>query len=73
VSYPGTVALFESQQAWQAAQLAPETSPEDARTHQQELQVAHQGAPSVSEQSKTHGAGRPLPDYGPDPRGGVVG
>jgi hypothetical protein len=73
VSYPDRVALFESQQAWQAAQLAPETSPEDSRTHQQELQVAHQGRPTLLEQDRRNGAGRPAPDYGPEPRGGVVG
>ena len=32
--------------------------------HQEELQVAHEGRPTVEEQDRTHGAGIPAEDRG---------
>ena len=32
--------------------------------HEQEMAVAHQGAPSAAVQDRTHGAGRPAVDKG---------
>jgi hypothetical protein len=40
--------------------------------HQAELDASHEGSPSISVQSATHGAPLPSVDTGTDP-GGVVG
>ena len=72
MSYPDRIALADSQAAWAHSKQAPMAAAEDTRTHQDELGVAREGAPSVAVQNKTHGAPSPAPDYGPDP-GTVVG
>ena len=48
------------------------TPGEDTRDHNTEVMSAHEGAPSVGIQSKTHGAPSPAPDNGTAP-GTVVG
>ncbi|HEY3034876.1 MAG TPA: hypothetical protein VGJ54_09475 [Streptosporangiaceae bacterium] len=54
-----------------AALVAPEYRPAALPDHNSEVVAAHQGAPSVAEQSRTHGAPAPAVDKGPDPRGGA--
>jgi hypothetical protein len=36
-------------------------------THQDEVMASHQGAPSIAQQSATHGAPAPAEDLGPEP------
>jgi hypothetical protein len=33
-------------------------------SHHEELVTSHQGRPTLSEQDRTHGAGKPAPDHG---------
>jgi hypothetical protein len=73
VSYPDSVALFESQQAWQAAQQAPGYGGEQGLpTHDIEIMSSHSGLPSVATQDRVNGAGLPSIDRGTLP-GTVVG
>jgi hypothetical protein len=66
------IALGDSQAVWAHSKQAPMAAPEDTRTHQQELQIAHEGRPTVAQQSKDNGCGLPAVDKGPTP-GTVVG
>jgi hypothetical protein len=36
----------------------------DGPRHEDEVMTAHQGAPSIAVQDRTHGAGLPAPDHG---------
>jgi hypothetical protein len=65
------MAALRAHESWAASKVAPEYTPTDSRTHQDEVMAAHSGLPSLETQSKTHGAPLPGVDKGPDPRGGA--
>jgi hypothetical protein len=58
------MAVLAAQESWSAGKAHRPPAAEDTRTHQDEIQAAHQGAPSIAVQSATHGAPAPAPDRG---------
>lgn len=65
MSTPDRIGLEASHQAWAHGRQAPELAAEDTRTHESEVMAAHEGAPSIEEQNRTHGAPAPAEDRGP--------
>jgi hypothetical protein len=61
---PGVVLGWQAQQEAEARAKVAGGPVEDHRSHETELLAAHGGAPSVAEQSATHGAALPAPDHG---------
>jgi hypothetical protein len=61
VSTPDRMAYLRECEAAAAAKVAPDTSRQDTRIHQDEILIAHAGTPGV-------GVPAPEPDHGADDR-----
>ncbi len=64
VATPSVLYCEKSSQEQQAAAKQAGPPVEDHRTHNDEIFTAHQGAPTVAVQSRTHGAPLPAEDHG---------